>query len=38
MIVVIGNLIVDLLYAALDPRAGRETSLNQDTSLAGGVI
>jgi peptide/nickel transport system permease protein len=38
LIVVVGNLIVDLLYAVLDPRAGRETSLNRDKTLAGGVI
>ncbi len=38
IIVVVGNLIVDILYAVLDPRAGRESSLNRDKSLAGGVI
>jgi peptide/nickel transport system permease protein len=38
LIVVVGNLIVDLLCAVLDPRAGRETSLNRDKTLAGGVI
>ena len=38
LVVVIGNLIVDVLYAVLDPRAGRETTLNRDKNLAGGVI
>jgi hypothetical protein len=38
LIVVVGNLIVDVLYAVLDPRAGREPTLNRDKSLAGGVI
>ena len=38
LIVVVGNLVVDILYAVLDPRAGRETTLNRDKSLAGGVI
>jgi peptide/nickel transport system permease protein len=38
LVVVVGNLIVDVLYAVLDPRAGRETTLSRDKSLAGGVI
>ncbi len=38
IVVVVGNLVVDLLYAVLDPRAGREPALNRDKSLAGGVI
>jgi peptide/nickel transport system permease protein len=38
LVVVVGNLIVDVLYAVLDPRAGRETTLNRDKNLAGGVI
>ena len=38
IIVVVGNLLVDMLYAVLDPRAGQETALNRDKSLAGGVI
>ncbi len=38
IIVVVGNLVVDILYAILDPRAGRETSLTREKNLAGGVI
>lgn len=38
LIVIVGNLVVDVLYAVLDPRAGREPTLNRDKSLAGGVI
>ena len=38
MIVVVGNLIVDLLYAILDPRAGRETVRTRTKSLAGGAV
>ena len=38
IIVVVGNLIVDLLYAILDPRAGRPSSLSREENLAGGVI
>jgi ABC-type dipeptide/oligopeptide/nickel transport system permease component len=38
LIVVVGNLVVDVLYAVLDPRAGRESSASRDKSLAGGVI
>jgi len=36
--VVVGNLLVDLLYAVLDPRAGRETVRMRTKSLAGGVF
>jgi peptide/nickel transport system permease protein len=38
LIVVIGNLIVDVLYAVLDPRAGRGPAQQRTKSLAGGVI
>ena len=38
LIVVVGNLVVDLLYAVLDPRTGRERTVNRSKSLAGGVI
>jgi len=38
VIVVVGNLLVDLLYAVLDPRAGRETVRPRTKSLAGGVF
>ena len=38
VIVIVGNLIVDVLYAVLDPRAGREPALNREKNLAGGVI
>ncbi|HVW90248.1 MAG TPA: ABC transporter permease [Gaiellaceae bacterium] len=38
LIVVIGNLIVDTLYAVLDPRAGRETARGRTKSLVGGVF
>jgi peptide/nickel transport system permease protein len=38
VIVVVGNLIVDLLYAVLDPRAGRETVRTRTKSVAGGVF
>ncbi|HVU77369.1 MAG TPA: ABC transporter permease [Gaiellaceae bacterium] len=38
LIVVVGNLVVDLLYAILDPRAGRETSRGRTKSLVGGVF
>jgi peptide/nickel transport system permease protein len=38
LIVVIGNLIVDLLYAVLDPRAGRETARGRTKSVVGGVF
>jgi peptide/nickel transport system permease protein len=36
VVVVVGNLVVDLLYALLDPRAGRETVRTRTKSLAGG--
>ncbi len=38
VLVVVGNLVVDLLYAVLDPRAGRETAPARTKSLAGGVF
>jgi peptide/nickel transport system permease protein len=38
VIVVLGNLIVDVLYAVLDPRAGRETARSRTKSLAGGIF
>ena len=38
VIVVVGNLIVDLAYAVLDPRAARETVRTRTKSLAGGVF
>lgn len=38
VIVVVGNLLVDLLYAVLDPRAGRETVRTRTKSIAGGVF
>ena len=38
LFVVIGNLIVDSLYAVLDPRAGRETARGRNKSLVGGVF
>jgi hypothetical protein len=38
LIVVVGNLVVDLLYALLDPRAGRETARGRTKSLLGGVF
>lgn len=37
LIVVVGNLLVDALYAVVDPRAGRGTE-TRSKSLAGGVI
>lgn len=37
LIVIAGNLIVDLLYAVLDPRVGRETGRGQK-AFAGGII
>jgi peptide/nickel transport system permease protein len=37
VIVVVGNLIVDLLYAVLDPRAGRETVRVRTKSPVGGL-
>lgn len=38
LVVVIGNLLVDTLYAVLDPRAGRETARGRSKSLVGGVF
>ena len=38
LIVVIGNFVVDLLYAVLDPRTGRETARGRDKPLVGGVF
>ncbi len=38
LIVVIGNLVVDVLYAVLDPRAGSERPGRRTKSFAGGVI
>lgn len=38
LVVVIGNLIVDTLYAVLDPRAGRETARGRTKTLVGGVF
>jgi len=38
LIVIVGNLVVDLLYAILDPRAGRETARGQTKTLVGGVF
>ena len=37
-IVVIGNLLVDLLYAIIDPRAGQALRDKETKSLAGGII
>jgi peptide/nickel transport system permease protein len=38
VLVIVGNLIVDLLYAILDPRAGQETVRTRTKSLAGGAF
>ena len=38
LIVVVGNLVVDLLYAVLDPRTGRESARGRQKSLVGGVF
>jgi peptide/nickel transport system permease protein len=38
VIVVVGNLLVDLLYALVDPRAGQALREKETKSLAGGVI
>jgi peptide/nickel transport system permease protein len=38
VIVIVGNLAVDLLYAVLDPRAGRETARGREKPLVGGVF
>jgi peptide/nickel transport system permease protein len=37
-IVVVGNLIVDMLYAVIDPRAGQALRERETKNLAGGVI
>ncbi len=38
LIVVVGNLAVDLMYAVFDPRAGRETARGRQKALVGGVL
>jgi peptide/nickel transport system permease protein len=38
LIVVIGNFLVDLLYAVFDPRTGRESARGSDKPLLGGVF
>jgi len=38
LVVVIGNIVVDLLYAVLDPRAGLGPAARGEKSFAGGVI
>jgi peptide/nickel transport system permease protein len=38
VIVIVGNLVVDVLYAVLDPRAGRETARGREKPLVGGVF
>ncbi len=38
LIVIIGNLIVDLLYAVLDPRVGLQQGPQQTKSLVGGIF
>jgi peptide/nickel transport system permease protein len=38
LIVVIGNFLVDMLYAVLDPRTGRESARGRDKPLVGGVF
>lgn len=38
LIVIVGNLIVDVLYAVLDPRAGRETARGRQKAALGGII
>jgi len=38
LVVVIGNIVVDVLYAVIDPRAGRIPIGRGEKSLAGGVI
>lgn len=38
LIVVVGNLVVDLLYAVLDPRVGIQRTSNRAKSLVGGVF
>ena len=38
VLVIVGNLIVDLVYVLLDPRAARETVRTRTKSVAGGVF
>jgi peptide/nickel transport system permease protein len=38
LIVVIGNFLVDVLYAVFDPRTGRESARGSDKPLLGGVF
>jgi peptide/nickel transport system permease protein len=38
VLVIVGNLIVDLIYVLLDPRAARETVHTRTKSVAGGVF
>ena len=38
LIVVVGNLVVDALYAVLDPRVGIQQSQQRTKSLVGGVF
>lgn len=38
LIVVVGNLVVDLLYAVFDPRTGRESTRGRDRQLVGGIF
>jgi ABC-type microcin C transport system permease subunit YejB len=38
VIVIVGNVIVDLLYAVLDPRTGPQPTRTRTKSLAGGVF
>ena len=38
VMVIVGNLLVDLVYVLLDPRAGRETVRTRTKTLAGGVF
>jgi peptide/nickel transport system permease protein len=38
VLVIVGNLIVDLVYVVLDPRAAREPAHTRTKSLAGGVF
>ena len=38
LVVIVGNLIVDLLYAVLDPRAGTQHGAQRTKSFVGGVF
>jgi peptide/nickel transport system permease protein len=38
LIVVVGNFLVDMLYAFFDPRTGRESARGRDKPLVGGVF